>query len=59
LTLVTTEKDIARLRNPDGLPDWARSVIPFKATLAFDDPAALKTFASEALFKASQVRRTG
>jgi tetraacyldisaccharide 4'-kinase len=50
LTLVTTEKDLARLRGPDGLPDWARSVIPFKVTLEFDDAPALKKFVSAQLF---------
>jgi tetraacyldisaccharide 4'-kinase len=52
LTLVTTEKDLARLRGPDGLPDWVRRVIPFKVTLAFDDAAALRTFVSSRLLAA-------
>jgi tetraacyldisaccharide 4'-kinase len=56
LTLVTTEKDLARLRNPEGLPDWARSIVPFKVTLAFDDAAALRTFVSAQLFKARERR---
>jgi tetraacyldisaccharide 4'-kinase len=54
LTLVTTEKDMARLRNVDGLPDWARSVIPFRVTLEFDDASALKKFVSARLFKARE-----
>jgi tetraacyldisaccharide 4'-kinase len=54
LTPVTTEKDLARLRGPDGLPDWARSVIPFKVTLEFDDAPALKKFVSAQLFKARE-----
>ena len=33
LALVTTEKDLARLRTPEGLPDWARSIVPFKVTV--------------------------
>jgi tetraacyldisaccharide 4'-kinase len=56
LTLVTTEKDLARLRNADGLPDWARAIVPFKVTLAFDDAAALRTLVSAQLFKARQRR---
>jgi tetraacyldisaccharide 4'-kinase len=58
LTLVTTEKDLARLRNPEGLPDWARSIVPFKVTLEFDDAAVLKKFVSTQLFKAREKRRT-
>jgi len=56
LTLVTTEKDLARLRSPEGLPDWARAVVPFTVTLAFDDAAALRTFVSVQLFKARERR---
>jgi tetraacyldisaccharide 4'-kinase len=56
LTLVTTEKDLARLRNPDGLPDWARAVVPFKVTLAFDDAAGLQKFVSAQLFRARERR---
>jgi tetraacyldisaccharide 4'-kinase len=59
LTLVTTEKDMARLRTPEGLPDWARSIVPFKVTLAFDDAAALRQFVSAQLFKAREMRRMG
>lgn len=54
LTLVTTEKDIARLRNADGLPDWARAIVPFRVTLEFDDAAALRKFVTAALFKARE-----
>ena len=54
LTLVTTEKDMARLRNPDGLPEWARAIVPFKVTLEFDDGAALKKFVGAQLFKARE-----
>ena len=52
LTLVTTEKDMARLRNPDGLPEWARAIVPFKVTLEFDDPSSLRTFLGAGLLKA-------
>ncbi|TKW79474.1 MAG: tetraacyldisaccharide 4'-kinase [Bradyrhizobium icense] len=58
LTLVTTEKDMARLRNPNGLPDWARAIVPFKVTLEFDDAPALRTFVSAKLSKARERKRT-
>ena len=35
LTLVTTEKDLARLR------DWAQQIVPFPVTLEFDDRGAV------------------
>ena len=52
LTLVTTEKDLARLREATGLPPWARAIVPFKVTLQFDDEAALREFVSVRLFAA-------
>src|SRR5436190_4184290 len=52
LTLVTTEKDLARLRSGGGLPDWAKGIVPFAVTLEFEDAAGLRTFISERLFKA-------
>ena len=58
LALVTTEKDLARLRTPEGLPDWARAIVPFKVTLEFDDAAALRKFVAAQLFKAREKRRT-
>jgi len=58
LTMVTTEKDLARLRDAQGLPHWARAIVPFKVTLAFDDAAALRTFVSAQLFKAREKRFT-
>ncbi|MGY4450322.1 tetraacyldisaccharide 4'-kinase [Bradyrhizobium sp. i1.3.1] len=39
LTLVTTEKDLARLRGREGVPD---GIVPFAVQLEFDDPAALR-----------------
>ena len=57
LTLVTTEKDLARLRNADGLPDWARAIVPFRVTLEFDDAAALRKFVTATLSKARDIRR--
>lgn len=56
LTLVTTEKDLARLRTAEGLPDWARAIVPFKVTLQFDDAAAWQEFVSAQLFKARERR---
>jgi len=52
LILVTTEKDLARLRTREGLPDWAREIVSFGVTLEFDDAARLRKFVSERLFKA-------
>ena len=54
LTLVTTEKDLARLRDVGGLPAFAKDIVPFKVTLEFDDAAGLRKFVSERLFKARE-----
>jgi tetraacyldisaccharide 4'-kinase len=54
LTLVTTEKDLARLRNADGLPAWTKEIVPLKVTLQFDDAAALRKLVSGFLFKARE-----
>ena len=54
LTLVTTEKDLARLWSGGGLPDWAKEIVPFAVTLEFEDPVALRKFVSERLFKARE-----
>ena len=54
LTLVTTEKDLARMRRDGALPDWAQQIVPFAVTLAFDDPAALRKFVTARLFKARE-----
>jgi tetraacyldisaccharide 4'-kinase len=56
LTLVTTEKDLARLRGPQGLPDWAQAIVPFAVTLQCADPAALRKFVTGVLFRARQRR---
>jgi tetraacyldisaccharide 4'-kinase len=48
LTLVTTEKDLARLRNRSA------EIVPFKVTLEFDDPALLRKFVAGRLFKARE-----
>jgi tetraacyldisaccharide 4'-kinase len=48
LTLVTTEKDLARLR------DWSQQIVPFPVTLEFDDAALLRKFVADRLFKARE-----
>ena len=54
LTLVTTEKDFARLRTGGEVPPWARAIVPFAVTLEFDDAALLRKFVTERLFKARE-----
>ena len=54
LTLVTTEKDLARLRHGGSLPDWAREIVALVVTLEFDDAAALRKFVADRLFKARE-----
>lgn len=54
LTLVTTEKDLARLRTGEGVPSWAREIVPFAVTLEFDDVAGLRKFVSSRLFQARE-----
>jgi tetraacyldisaccharide 4'-kinase len=56
LTLVTTEKDLARLKQRGELPVWAQAVMPFAVTLEFEDAASLRTFVSDSLFKAREHR---
>jgi tetraacyldisaccharide 4'-kinase len=53
LTLVTTEKDLARLRGREGVPD---GIVPFAVQLEFDDPAALRQLISDHLYKARERR---
>ena len=48
LTLVTTEKDLARLR------DWSQQIVPFPVTLEFDDAPLLRKFVADRLFKARE-----
>jgi len=52
LTLVTTEKDLARLRPAGGLPRWAQDIVPFPVRLEFDSAVNLRRFVSERLFHA-------
>src|SRR5262249_41824862 len=54
LTLVTTEKDLARLKSGPSLPAFAQDIVPFAVTLEFDDAARLRKFLSERLFKARE-----
>jgi tetraacyldisaccharide 4'-kinase len=54
LTLVTTEKDLARLRTPAGLPAFAKAIVPFAVTLEFEDAAGLRKFVSNRLFNARE-----
>ncbi|MGX4774027.1 tetraacyldisaccharide 4'-kinase [Bradyrhizobium guangdongense] len=53
LTMVTTEKDLARLSGSDGVPD---AIVPFAVQLEFDDPVKLKQLISEQLYKARERR---
>ncbi|WP_407187314.1 tetraacyldisaccharide 4'-kinase [Bradyrhizobium centrosematis] len=53
LTLVTTEKDLARLRGSKGVPE---NIVPFAVQLAFDEPAKLRQLISDHLYKARERR---
>ena len=50
LPLVTTEKDMVRLRNTEG----ARDILAFPVTLEFDDPVQLRKFVASRLFQARE-----
>jgi tetraacyldisaccharide 4'-kinase len=54
LTLVTTEKDLARLQQADGHPSWADDIVPFKVTLEFIESAQLRRFVADRLFQARE-----
>ncbi|MGH6717001.1 MAG: tetraacyldisaccharide 4'-kinase [Bradyrhizobium sp.] len=56
LTLVTTEKDLVRLRCPARLASVGCDIVPFKVGLEFADPAALRRFLSDRLFRAREKR---
>jgi tetraacyldisaccharide 4'-kinase len=51
LTLVTTEKDLARLRRGGELMPAARDIVPFAVMLRFDDELKLLRFVTGRLFK--------
>lgn len=53
LTLVTTEKDLARLR---GRADVPGGIVPFAVQLEFDDLAKLRQLISDHLYKARERR---
>ena len=53
LTLVTTEKDIARMRGDDALAALARASNVLPVTMAFDDEAALRRDVIDALLKSA------
>ena len=52
LTLVTTEKDLARLRGSVGTQDTERNIAAFAVTLEFDDAEKLRKFVAARLFLA-------
>lgn len=52
LTLVTTEKDMARIRSDARLKGHADRIATFAVTLDFDDAAMLRNFVAERLAKA-------
>jgi tetraacyldisaccharide 4'-kinase len=54
LTLVTTEKDLARLRQAGGLPKWGKDIVPFAVALEFESPVGLRKFVSDRLFEARE-----
>jgi tetraacyldisaccharide 4'-kinase len=54
LTLVTTEKDLVRLRTQPELATSATEIVPFPVTLAFDNVAALQNLLTNRLFTARQ-----
>ena len=52
LTLVTTAKDMARIRSDVRLQSYANGIAIFPVTLDFDDAAMLRNFVTERLAKA-------
>jgi tetraacyldisaccharide 4'-kinase len=54
LTLVTTEKDFARLRSAGDVPAFLGDIVPFKVTLEFAEPAPLRKFLADRVFKARE-----
>ncbi len=52
LTLVTTEKDLARLYDAGELPPWARGIASFPVRLEFDGALKLRRFVSDRLLRA-------
>jgi tetraacyldisaccharide 4'-kinase len=56
LTLVTTEKDYARLRGGAEPPAFGSEIVAFAVTLEFADTAGVRKFLSGRLFKAREKR---
>jgi tetraacyldisaccharide 4'-kinase len=54
LTLVTTEKDLARLRGGAEPPAFGSEIAALAVTLEFADAASLRQFLAGRLFKARQ-----
>ncbi len=54
LTLVTTEKDLVRLRTRGELASFATQIVAFPVTLAIDDTAAVRRLLTDSLSKARQ-----
>jgi tetraacyldisaccharide 4'-kinase len=54
--LVTTEKDLARLRGSEGVPD---GIVSFAVQLEFDDLTTLRRLISDHLYKARERRFSG
>jgi len=54
LTLVTTEKDLVRLRTRTDLALFAAQIVAFPVTLAFEDAMAVRRLLTGSLFKARQ-----
>jgi len=54
LTLVTTEKDFARLRGAGEVPAFLRDIVPFMVTLEFADQGRLRKLLSDRLFSARE-----
>jgi tetraacyldisaccharide 4'-kinase len=52
LTLVTTEKDLARLRNSEITAAFAQAIVPFAVTLAFDNEPVLRSFLKDRIGRA-------
>jgi tetraacyldisaccharide 4'-kinase len=56
LTLVTTEKDLARLTIGGQLATWAQGIVPLPVKLEFDSAVELRRFVSDRLFRAREAK---
>ncbi|MBE0703893.1 MAG: tetraacyldisaccharide 4'-kinase [Afipia sp.] len=57
LTLVTTEKDFARIEGNPALAAHATQIVPFPVTLRIEDEGALEDFLKDRLRRARQARQ--